>query len=109
MSNVNTTEGYRIITNWLADQSKTPFSFQKQTWNYYHEKYNGLVIAVTDFGKTFSVLLAVVIDNMNHPERNSSGLKLLWITPVRSVAEDLAKAMQGAVGSIGLDWIIEVR
>jgi len=109
MSNVNTTEGYRIITNWLADQSKTPFSFQKQTWNYYHKKYSGLVIAPTGFGKTFSVFLAVLIDNMNHPERNTSGLKLLWITPIRSLAKDLAKAMQEAVDSIGLDWIIEVR
>src|SRR5690606_15206053 len=32
-----------------------------------------------------------------------------WITPLRSLAKDLARAMQEAIDGIGLDWIVEVR
>ncbi|WP_231561031.1 DEAD/DEAH box helicase [Sphingobacterium sp. T2] len=46
---------------------------------------------------------------MNHPEHYKSGLKVIWITPLRSLAKDLARAMQEAVDQIGLDWVVEVR
>lgn len=103
------TEGYRIILNWLADQGKAPFSFQEKTWERYHNGYSGMVIAPTGFGKTFSVFLGVLIDFMNRPERYQKGLKLIWVTPLRSLAKDLARAMQEAVDEIGLDWSVEVR
>ena len=68
-----------------------------------------MVIAPTGFGKTFSVFLAVVIDYMNHPENYKSGMKLLWITPLRALAKDIAKAMSEALEEIGLDWEVAVR
>ncbi|ULT25485.1 DEAD/DEAH box helicase [Sphingobacterium sp. E70] len=71
--------------------------------------YSGMVIAPTGFGKTFSVFMAVLIDYMNHPECYQKGLKLLWVTPLRSLAKDLAKAMQTAIDDIGLDWVVQVR
>ncbi|RZN76443.1 MAG: ligase-associated DNA damage response DEXH box helicase, partial [Winogradskyella sp.] len=45
----------------------------------------------------------------NHPEKYPKGLKLLWISPLRSLAKDLAKAMTEAVDDIGLDWSVQVR
>ncbi len=86
-----------------------PFRFQENTWQKYSRGYSGMVIAPTGFGKTFSVFLAVVIDFLNRPEQFSEGLKLLWITPLRSLAQDLARAMQEAINEIGLDWTVEVR
>ncbi|RZL44671.1 MAG: DEAD/DEAH box helicase, partial [Pedobacter sp.] len=86
-----------------------PFSFQEKTWERYFNGYSGMVIAPTGFGKTFSVFLGVLIDFMNRPECYKSGLKLVWVTPIRSLAKDLAKAMQTAINDIGLDWIVEVR
>src|SRR5690606_15703938 len=56
-----------------------------------------------------SVFLGVLIDFMNHPERYKKGLKMLWITPLRSLAKELARAMQEAIDDIGLDWVVEVR
>lgn len=86
-----------------------PFVFQRQAWDRYVKGYSGIVVAPTGFGKTFSVFLAVLIDFMNHPERYKSGLKLLWITPLRSLAKDLARSMEEAIGEIGLDWTVGVR
>ncbi|WP_439152696.1 ligase-associated DNA damage response DEXH box helicase [Winogradskyella sp.] len=102
-------DGLHIINNWMAEKGHAPFPFQMQTWQRYTNGYSGMVIAPTGFGKTFSVFLAVVIDYLNHPERYPKGLKLLWISPLRSLAKDLAKAMTEAVDDIGLDWSVQVR
>lgn len=109
MSSFKDSEGLRIITNWMADKGHAPFLFQMQTWQRYANGYSGIVIAPTGFGKTFSVFLAVVIDYLNHPEKYPKGLKLLWISPLRSLAKDLAKAMTEAIDGIGLDWSVQVR
>ena len=93
----------------MAEKGQAPFPFQTQTWQRYANGYSGMVVAPTGFGKTFSVFLAVVIDYLNHPEKYPKGLKLLWISPLRSLAKDLAKAMTKAVGEIGLDWSVQVR
>lgn len=103
------TEGYRLVQQWLADQGKTAFSFQEMAWKRYAQGYSGMVVAPTGFGKTYSIFLAVIVDFLNHPECYGKGLKLLWITPLRSLAKDLARAMQEAIDQIGLDWMVEVR
>ncbi|MEO1032863.1 MAG: ligase-associated DNA damage response DEXH box helicase [Bacteroidota bacterium] len=109
MSQFKDSEGLRIINNWMAEKGHAPFPFQMQTWQRYANGYSGMVVAPTGFGKTFSVFLAVVIDYLNYPERYQKGLKLLWISPLRSLAKDLAKAMSEAVEEIGLDWSVQVR
>ncbi len=102
-------QGYKIINDWMASKGHVPFKFQEQTWAKYHNGYSGMVVAPTGFGKTFSVFLAVVIDYLNYPEKYKKGLKLLWVSPLRSLAKDLAKAMSIAVEEIGLDWEVAVR
>lgn len=93
----------------MALKGHAPFPFQSTTWERYANGYSGMVVAPTGFGKTFSVFLAVVIDYLNHPEHYPKGMKLLWISPLRSLAKDLAKAMTEAVDEIGLDWSVQVR
>ena len=102
-------QGYKIIEGWMASKGNIPFKFQEQTWAKYHNGYSGMVVAPTGFGKTFSVFLAVVIDYLNYPENYKKGLKLLWVSPLRSLAKDLSKAMNIAVEEIGLDWEVAVR
>ena len=98
------TEGYSVIVRWMQSKGNIPFCFQEKTWERYANGYSGMVIAPTGFGKTFSVFLAVLSDFMNHTDRYQSGLKLLWITPLRSLAKDLGRAMQAAIYEIGIYW-----
>lgn len=93
----------------MKEKGHEPFSFQSQTWERYHNNFSGMVVAPTGFGKTFSIFLAVVIDYLNHPNKYKKGLKLIWISPLRSLAKDLAKAMSAVVEEIGLDWEVAVR
>ena len=102
-------EGYKIVQKWLNEKDFVPFGFQLETWEKFGKNYSGMVIAPTGFGKTFSVFLAVIIDFLNHPENYKDGLKLLWITPLRALAKDIAKAMTEAIDEIGLDWKVAVR
>ena len=109
MSNFENTNGFKIIQNWMMEKSISPFKFQIQTWQKFGSGYSGMVVAPTGFGKTFSVFLALISDFLNHPEKYKSGLKMIWITPLRSLSKDIAKAMQEAIDEIGLDWTVGVR
>lgn len=109
MSNFENTNGFKIIQNWMMEKSISPFKFQVQTWQKFGSGYSGMVVAPTGFGKTFSVFLALISDFLNHPEKYKSGLKMIWITPLRSLSKDIAKAMQEAIDEIGLDWAVGVR
>ncbi len=93
----------------MMEKSISPFKFQIQTWQKFGSGYSGMVVAPTGFGKTFSVFLALISDFLNYPEKYKSGLKMIWITPLRSLSKDIAKAMQEAIDEIGLDWAVGVR
>lgn len=109
MSNFENTDGFKIIQNWMMEKSISPFKFQIQTWQKFGNGYSGMVVAPTGFGKTYSVFLALISDFLNHPEKYKTGLKMIWITPLRSLSKDIAKAMQEAIDEIGLDWTVGVR
>ncbi|KQR95646.1 DNA ligase-associated DEXH box helicase [Chryseobacterium sp. Leaf180] len=93
----------------MKEKGNTPFKFQVDTWQKFGNGYSGMVVAPTGFGKTFSVFLALISDFLTHPEQYKKGLKMIWITPLRSLAKDIAKAMQEAIDEIGLDWAVGVR
>ncbi|RRN77238.1 DEAD/DEAH box helicase, partial [Pseudoxanthomonas sp. SGD-10] len=107
------TAGYKRVIDWLNKEGKAPFKFQEETWQAYLKGYSGLVNAPTGFGKTFSVFLAPVIAYLNEKStkggKRTSGLSLIWITPLRSLAKDIARAMQEALAALGVDWSVGVR
>jgi ATP-dependent Lhr-like helicase len=103
------TNGFNVIQNWMTDKGISPFKFQTETWRKFGSGYSGMVIAPTGFGKTYSVFLALITDFLNHPNKYEKGLKMIWITPLRSLSKDIAKAMQEAIDEIGLDWMVGVR
>ncbi|WP_085950866.1 ligase-associated DNA damage response DEXH box helicase [Flavobacterium sp. B17] len=109
MTTFENTNGYQIIQNWMIDKGISPFKFQVETWRKFSNGYSGMVIAPTGFGKTYSVFLALISDFLNRPEKYKKGLKMIWITPLRSLSKDIAKAMQEAIDEIGLDWAVGVR
>ncbi len=109
MTAFENTNGFTVIQSWMADKEISPFKFQAETWCKFGSGYSGMVIAPTGFGKTYSVFLALITDFLNHPEKYEKGLKMIWITPLRSLSKDIAKAMQEAIDEIGLDWMVGVR
>ena len=108
------TTGYGKVLDWLKKDQKKPFKFQEEAWSYYAKGYSGLVNAPTGFGKTFSLFLAVVIEGINLAEQRDKKkakdrLQLIWITPLRSLAKDIARAMREVLAELELDWHVGVR
>jgi len=108
------TIGYKAVNAWFLSKNISPFLFQEQTWQHILNGQSGLVNAPTGYGKTFSVFLGAVIDFINrHPadfrSRSENGLQLVWITPLRALAKDIARAMEEVIAELGLQWKVGIR
>lgn len=107
-------KGYRKIKAWLKADGRKPFEFQEEAWLSYLNGYSGLVNAPTGFGKTFALFLAVIIEGLNESEalkskKTKHNLRLIWVTPLRSLAKDLARAMRETLLELDIDWQVGVR
>ena len=106
--------GYKTISDWLSQNQRKPFEFQEQAWQHIMDNKSGLVNAPTGCGKTYSVFLGALIQFINeHPKeyqtKKNNGLQLLWITPLRALAKDIARAMQEAIEQLGTSWRVGIR
>lgn len=90
-----------------------PFAFQEETWKHIGLGNSGIVNAPTGCGKTFSVFLGVLIHYINNEDgwqkNQSNRLRLLWVTPLRSLAADIARAMQSVFNDLQIPWQIGIR
>ncbi|WP_373494567.1 ligase-associated DNA damage response DEXH box helicase [Aquiflexum sp.] len=103
-----------IAFKYFSDKGWKPFEFQVQTWNDYLEGKSGLLNAPTGSGKTFALWFPVILDYIrNNPsdwrKPQKSGMQLIWVTPLRALAQDIQKAMQEVCDHIGLPWKVAVR
>lgn len=108
------TIGYKVIQQWLAGKGLQAFPFQEEAWEHITAGKSGLVNAPTGFGKTFSVFLGAVIHFINeHPndyqKKSKNGLQLLWITPLRALGKDIARAMEEVIQELGMQWKVGIR
>ena len=92
----------------------SPFPFQVQTWKDYLDGKSGLLNAPTGSGKTFALWFGVLLNyiqnntsDWKNPRKN--GLQIIWVTPLRALAQDLQKAMQEACDGLELPWTVAVR
>jgi ATP-dependent Lhr-like helicase len=112
--NLVKSSGYKIIIDWLNGSGREPFAFQKETWQHILNDRNGLVNAPTGCGKTYSVFLGALIQFINqHPQaylsKKNNGLQLLWITPLRALAKDIARAMVQVIEELDMQWKVGIR
>jgi len=104
----------KTISDWMEAKGWQPFQYQVETWNAIRKNKSGLVNAPTGCGKTFSVFIGAVLNFMDaHPtewrSKKNNGLQLLWITPLRALAKDIGRAMEEAIGEIGIPWTVGIR
>jgi len=97
-----------LATAWFAARGWKPFAFQRQVWAAVGRGESGLLHASTGAGKTYAVWLAA-LRAFAEPGRQPPGLQVLWITPMRALAADTARALQAPVDDLGLSWSVAVR
>ncbi|WP_439489557.1 ligase-associated DNA damage response DEXH box helicase [Algoriphagus sp.] len=99
---------------YFKQKNWTLFPFQEQTWNDYLDGKSGLLNAPTGSGKTFALWFPVILEYIqNNPDTwmkaKKNGIQLIWVTPLRALAQDIQKAMQEVCETIGLPWQVVVR
>ncbi len=93
------------LERWYEQQSWKPYPFQRTCWRAIRDGSSGLLNAPTGSGKTFAVFLGTLLRS----KRGATGLRVLWITPLRALAADVAQAMQTACSELHSDWTVGVR
>ncbi len=97
---------------WFKTNGWQLFPFQKQTWEAYLNGYSGLVNAPTGSGKTYSLVIPAFLEALaaqHQTGRIPSGLQVIWITPIRALAKEIANAAQRALLGLNLNWEIGIR
>lgn len=100
---------------WYKEQGWTLFNFQRECHQAWHEGRSGLVHSPTGSGKTLAAWLGPVQDavarlhtqeHADKPDSNAStalpgqGLEVLWITPLRALAQDTHHNLQHAADAL---------
>lgn len=105
---------------WFYERGWAPFPFQREVWQAVRDGESGLLHATTGSGKTYAVWLGALNrfaapaphPAKGPPEKSSdkpAPLTLLWITPMRALAADTARALQAPLDDLGIHWSIGLR
>jgi ATP-dependent Lhr-like helicase len=105
-----------LVADWFASRGWTPFDFQREAWDAFRAGADGLIHAATGTGKTYAAWLGPVLHWLEaHPVRGpvrraeAAPLQVLWITPLRALAADTAKALAAPLADLQIPWTIETR
>jgi ATP-dependent Lhr-like helicase len=103
----------KIGKDWFADRGWSPFQFQMDAWQAYLNNQNGLVNAPTGSGKTYSLLMPVLLefirDNPKYKTKKDNGLQAIWITPIRALSKEIELSGKRIIEGLGLPWRVGVR
>ncbi|MEH6567265.1 MAG: ligase-associated DNA damage response DEXH box helicase [Halopseudomonas sp.] len=101
-------DGLAAVEQWFAAQGWQPAPFQRRAWQAFRAGRSGLIHASTGSGKTLAAWLGPVSRALEQSAA-TSGLRILWITPLRALAADTAGHLQASATALGLDWKVETR
>ncbi len=98
---------------WFTALGWQPFPFQREVWAAAAAGRSGLLHATTGSGKTYAVWFGAVLRGLalGVPARPATAPKLgvLWLTPMRALAADSARAIREPLREMGMTWSVGVR
>ena len=103
------TNTFRPLHTWFKNQGWTPFAFQLEAWQKFTDGYSGMVNAPTGSGKTYSLLLPIILEGKLNSVKRGAGLQAIWITPIRALSKEIEQASQRALFGLASEWTVETR
>ena len=97
---------------WFASRGWKPAPFQREVWRRYRRGESGLLVTPTGSGKTLAVFGGPLLAALRRPRARKSAaprLRVLWITPLRALAADTARALREPMAALGIDWQVAMR
>lgn len=102
--------------HWFAAKGWKPFAFQKDVWAAVRSGQSGLLHASTGAGKTYALWFAALNRfAISRPPATgkrkplAEPLSVLWITPMRALAADTARALEAPLESLQIPWSVGLR
>lgn len=114
-------EAIRITERWYDTNGWQVFDFQRDAWAAWHAGESGLIHSPTGSGKTLAAWLGPVQgalmktglvgdqDQTNFTDDTPESLQVLWITPLRALANDTRNALEAASDALGAALDIDIR
>lgn len=100
----------RAAERWFRERGWKPFRFQRETWSAYLEGRSGLVHAATGTGKTQAAWLGPLLESLREGKpAEPPPLRVLWITPLRALANDTLQALRDPAELLGTGWSVGAR
>jgi ATP-dependent Lhr-like helicase len=98
---------------WFALQGWQPFPFQREVWQAMAAGASGLLHATTGSGKTYAVwfgaLARAAALGVPLQGRHAPPLGVLWLTPMRALAADTARALARPLTDLHSPWTVGMR
>ncbi|NJO86519.1 MAG: DEAD/DEAH box helicase, partial [Lewinella sp.] len=71
----------------------------------------------TGSGKTYSLVVPILLEGLQHQQEAegkadqelNTGLRAIWLTPIRALAREIQQSAQRAATGLGLNWTIGIR
>ena len=98
------------VSAWLAARDWKPFEFQTEAWAHISDGRSGLLHASTGSGKTYAIWLGVLqalLDSL--PTKKVAPLSVVWLTPMRALAADTARALKEPLSDLVPAWTLGMR
>jgi len=89
------------VDDWFAARGWKVFPFQRAVWKAALAGQSGLLHANTGAGKTYAVWFAALLRGANRSRRQASGLRVLWLTPMRALAADTQRSLEVSAAELG--------
>ncbi|MDN3204632.1 ligase-associated DNA damage response DEXH box helicase [Algoriphagus sediminis] len=105
---------FEVALEYFRSKGWKPFPFQIKAWQQYLDGKSGLLNAPTGSGKTLALWFPVILSYiLKHPEDwqkpRKNGIQIIWVSPLRALAQDIQLAMQEVCETVGLPWKVQVR
>jgi ATP-dependent Lhr-like helicase len=91
----------QAVDAWFAGRGWKVFPFQRAVWKAALAGQSGLLHANTGAGKTYAVWIAALLRGANRSRRQASGLRVLWLTPMRALAADTQRSLEVSAQELG--------
>lgn len=103
----------KVGKDWFREMGWTPFPFQLEGWQACLEGASGLVNAPTGSGKTYSLMVPLVLEFLrNHPTNASqekAGLQAIWITPIRALSKEIEISARRLIEGLNIRMTVGIR
>lgn len=103
----------KVGKDWFDDMGWEPFAFQLEAWEAYLSGRSGLVNAPTGSGKTYSLMMPLVLEFLQRyttaSARKTAGLQAIWITPIRALSKEIEISARRLIDGLNIPMTVGVR